>query len=257
MLDELAALLARVALRQVVNDFEGDELHPAELLDRFAKALAPEDVQLFYQTAIMGRRDLHLAPDPRVGFEMTLVRMLAFRPVADGQEVTRSGAPLRGTPTSVAGGAARGPEPASQSARASAPSPVAVSGPQGSGDWSSVLAALELQGSARQLANNCVLIGRKGSVVRLALDPRSQTLRTRAQEEKLAQALSRYYGETVRIEFEITASPGVETPAQADQRSSREEVDAARRALESDPGARALRERFGATLIPDTVRPLK
>jgi len=135
--------------------------------------------------------------------------------------------------------------------------PALVSAGQGSGDWPSILAALELQGPARQLANNCVLIGRKGAVVRLALDPRSQTLRTRAQEEKLTQALSRYFGETVRVEFELTATPGVETPAQADQRSSREEVDAARRSLETDPGARALRERFGATLIPDTVRPLK
>src|SRR6185503_6326562 len=97
LLDELAALLARVALRQVVSDFEGDELHPPELLDRFAKALAAEDVQLFYQTAIMGRRDLHLAPDPRVGFEMTLVRMLAFRPAAEGLEPARSAAVPRST----------------------------------------------------------------------------------------------------------------------------------------------------------------
>jgi DNA polymerase-3 subunit gamma/tau len=61
----------------------------------------------------------------------------------------------------------------------------------------------------------------------------------------------------VRLEFESVMAAGAETPAQADQRSSRAEVDAARRALEADPGARALRERFGATLIPDTVRPLK
>ena len=50
------------------------------MLERLARALAPEDVQLYYQTAIIGRRDLALAPDPRTGFEMTLLRMLAFRP---------------------------------------------------------------------------------------------------------------------------------------------------------------------------------
>src|SRR5690606_31520279 len=44
------------------------------------QSLPPEDVQLFYQTALLGRRDLPLAPDPRAGFEMVLLRMLAFKP---------------------------------------------------------------------------------------------------------------------------------------------------------------------------------
>src|SRR5581483_11134574 len=53
---------------------------------KLAKALSPEDVQLYYQTAIIGRRDLALVSEPRVGFEMTLLRMLAFRP-AEGTAV--------------------------------------------------------------------------------------------------------------------------------------------------------------------------
>src|ERR1700735_3392981 len=83
VLDELAGLLVRVAMKQAVSDFEGDDLYAPELLERLAKALAPEDIQLFYQTAITGRRDLGLAPDPRTGFEMTLLRMIAFRPAID------------------------------------------------------------------------------------------------------------------------------------------------------------------------------
>ena len=80
MLDELAALLVRVGFKQALADYEGDELYAPELLERLARALTSEDVQLYYQTAIIGRRDLPLAPDPRSGFEMTLLRMLAFRP---------------------------------------------------------------------------------------------------------------------------------------------------------------------------------
>ena len=83
VLDELAGLLVRVAMKQAISDFEGDDLYAPELLERLAKALAPEDIQLFYQTAIIGRRDLALAPDPRTGFEMTLLRMIAFRPAND------------------------------------------------------------------------------------------------------------------------------------------------------------------------------
>ena len=262
LLDELAALLVQVALRQVLSDFEGDELHQPELLERLAKSLAPEDVQLYYQTAILGRRDLHLAPDPRVGFEMTLVRMLAFRPGDAGDEPQR--APSIQRPASASASpqvqaqatTARAPNGGSPGAPASASSsPKASADPDAS--WSDIVAALDLQALARQLANHCVLLGRKGAVVRLALDPRNKMLRTKQAEEKLAQALSRYFDEPIRLEFEVAVAAGTETPAQAGQRSSLEELEAAKRALESDPGARALRERFGATLVPDTVRPVK
>jgi len=82
LLAQLASLLERVALKQIVADYEGDELHPPELLSELAAVISAEDVQLFYQTAILGRRDLALAPDARTGFRMTLLRMLAFRPAA-------------------------------------------------------------------------------------------------------------------------------------------------------------------------------
>src|SRR5260221_551417 len=51
-----------------------------EALTRLAGTLWPEDVQLYYQIALGGRRDLAMAPEPRIGFEMSLLRMLAFRP---------------------------------------------------------------------------------------------------------------------------------------------------------------------------------
>src|ERR1700722_13159023 len=79
LLDEFAALLVRVALVQAVPDYDGDELYEAALLRQLGQGIRSDDVQLYYQTAIIGRRDLHLAPDPRAGFEMTLLRMLGFR----------------------------------------------------------------------------------------------------------------------------------------------------------------------------------
>lgn len=84
-LSELLALLHRIAIAQALpealDNSYGDK---AQILD-YALKLAPEDVQLFYQTALVGRRDLNFASSARAGFEMTLLRMLAFRPqgVAD------------------------------------------------------------------------------------------------------------------------------------------------------------------------------
>src|SRR5271154_5592111 len=78
---ELAAFLQRVAIVQIVPEAAlQDEEFDADSLTRLAQAISPEDVQLYYQIALGGRRDLAMAPEPRAGFEMTLLRMLAFRP---------------------------------------------------------------------------------------------------------------------------------------------------------------------------------
>ena len=82
LLDDLLAILHRLAIAQVapkaVDNAQGDrEL----ILDR-AKQVPAEDVQLFYQIGLIGQRDLPLAPTPRTGFEMVLLRMMSFTPKA-------------------------------------------------------------------------------------------------------------------------------------------------------------------------------
>ena len=252
VLDELAGLLVRVALKQTVPAYEGDELYELELLERLARGLAPEDVQLYYQTAICGRRDLPLAPDPRSGFEMTLLRMIAFRPGGESARAAATDA-AAGKPRAAPPTPAPVSTPAVSAPAAAAPAP--VSG-EGGGEWAQIVSQLELSGAARQLASHCVFIGRQGALVRLGVDPRNQLVRTPAQEDKLVQALSRYFGEPVRLEFQ-SAVAGVETPAQAQRRASEAELAAARRSFETEPGVQGLRERFGATVLPDTVRPAK
>src|SRR5215831_16806765 len=94
VLAELAALLQRVALYQAVPDMQLDEADDVDTLQRLSKALTPEDVQLNYQIALIGRRDLELAPDARSGFEMVLLRMLAFQPAREGQAETLAPQPV-------------------------------------------------------------------------------------------------------------------------------------------------------------------
>ncbi|MCA0892955.1 DNA polymerase III subunit gamma/tau [Microbulbifer agarilyticus] len=79
-LAELASILHRIAIAQVLPESIDNALGDAELLQHHAAAMAGENVQLFYQMALLARRDLPMAPDPRGGFEMALLRMLAFKP---------------------------------------------------------------------------------------------------------------------------------------------------------------------------------
>ncbi len=119
VLAELAAVLQKVALLQAVPDLQLDEAEDIETYRRLATALTPEDTQLFYQIAIIGRRDLELAPDTRAGFEMVLLRMLAFgvaepgtaRAAAPTTTVGRVGAASKPA-TAAAVSASRRPQPA-------------------------------------------------------------------------------------------------------------------------------------------------
>jgi DNA polymerase-3 subunit gamma/tau len=252
LLDQLAALFERVALKQLVPDYEGDELHPVELLSDLAARISAEDLQLYYQTAIMGRRDLVLAPDTRTGFRMTMIRMLAFRPASAAAVARPSNSPT----------AAAAPAPVRAAEPRLAPptlaSPTAIRVPQSGGEqeWSAIVNALDLSGGPKQLASNCALLGREGAVVRLALDPRSTMMRTRAFEDRLAQALSRYFGSQVRLEFELReATP--ETPARAAERTEAQQRTEAQIAFDADPVVEGFKQRFGASVLPDSVRPVK
>ena len=79
-LEELLSLLHRVAMAQALPDAIDNSWGDSERVAALAAALTAEDAQLFYQVALNGKRDLPLAPDPRRGFEMIMLRMLAFRP---------------------------------------------------------------------------------------------------------------------------------------------------------------------------------
>ena len=244
VLDDLASLLTRVALRQLVPAYEGDEIFDPALLTELSGALSGEDVQLYYQTAILGRRDLPFAPDPRTGFEMTLVRMLAFRP-ASGAAASAGSA-----------GASRGQSAAAPGANLAPAAPAIVrpasAGPIDPVQWSRVIGDLDVAGAARQLATNCALIEHRGNTLRFGIDPKAA--RTSAQVEKLTQALAKYLGGHVKLEFVDGVLP-VETPSQHGERRSAEALDAARRSLEEDPTVREMKSRFGATLHPESVRP--
>ncbi|MBM4219468.1 MAG: DNA polymerase III subunit gamma/tau [Gammaproteobacteria bacterium] len=236
LLEEIAAVLQRVALRQAVPDLADDEIWPSESLAALAARLPAEDVQLAYQLAIVGRRDLELAPDPRTGFEMTLLRILAFRP-ADAAGGARQRAEERAATPATAPATRPDPPPADAGS-----------------DWSALLAKLELRGPARQLAGHCQLLAREGDKFRFLLDARAGSLHTRQLEERFLQALRNLVGDAATLEIEQGGAG--DTPARRDEMARDERLEAARASLERDPNVQALRDRFGAVLQPDSIKPV-
>ncbi|MCS5561277.1 MAG: DNA polymerase III subunit gamma/tau, partial [Marinobacter nauticus] len=106
ILSDMLSLFHRVTMEQVVPGSADNAMGDAAQVQELARRLSAEDAQLFYQTALIGRKDLSVTPDARMGFEMTLLRMLAFRPGADRREP-----PALASRNSNAGPAESEPEP--------------------------------------------------------------------------------------------------------------------------------------------------
>ena len=250
LLDDLARILQRMAVHQVVGAVDReDDLDEEEVAD-LAGRLSAEDVQLFYQIAITGRRDLHLAPDPRSGVEMTLLRMLAFQPGGS------AGKAASGNPKPVARKSAAPANVKKQVASAPVPNPVSAASQEWQEpDWASLVPQLDLSGLNKQLASNCAYLRREGTTVLFRLDGRSESYLTKARQDSLASALSEYFGETLKVEIAVGPA-AAETPVQVEKRKEAEQLDAARAGLEADPNVKALKDMFGAELVPESVEPI-
>jgi DNA polymerase-3 subunit gamma/tau len=286
---ELAAFLQRIAIVQIVPEAAlQDEEFDADSLTRLAQAISPEDVQLYYQIALGGRRDLGVAPEPRMGFEMTLLRMLAFRPdsaaaegngtgrtaaagMAAGSRLRAAAAPAPAAIASVATAraavpASGAPEVGAHAAAAPATGTSDVTAPvasnaHGAGltsidanNWPIVVEAANLSGMARQFALNCVPATFEHDLLVLQLDQATADRRTRPIEDKLLQGLSKYLGRGIRVTFE-TAQAALDTPARQRAVAEQERLVRAAAAFEADPAVRGLRERFGAEVDAASVKP--
>ncbi len=240
LLDDVATAFQRIAVMQLAGPGALDEGDDMPALKSMAESLDPETVQLYYQFAVTSRRDLPLAPDPRLGFEMAMLRMLAFRP--DGIVAKPGGA------RSASGGVAT----AGSGRRAAAPTPVVLGSAT---DWVAFVRALELDGAARQLAMHAAFISRTPFELRLSVDAADSHLVTEQLKARFTAVIQDRLGEKINIRFEIR-DRSRETPAARDEERRDAEQQRARRAIESDPNIRELTELLGAELVPDSIKPV-
>ncbi|MEI7036960.1 DNA polymerase III subunit gamma/tau [Fulvimonas yonginensis] len=265
VLDDLAATLHRVQLIQLVPGYRGEDDGDEEALAALAGRLQPEDVQLYYQIATSGRRDLALAPDARTGFEMALLRMLAFRPAdageAPAERVARPVAPPRAAPaavqqpsapTSPAPAAPSRPAPTTPPARASVPSDA-----RGLPHWESLIEQANLRGPLGQLAQNAALRERDGHTLVLALQPAHMHLAVEPMVSQMEERIGQALGERIKLRFVSDSQSAAQTPA-ARAASARESAQgAAEQAIEEDPLVQSLKREFGARVVPQSVKPIE
>ena len=269
VLDALASGLHRIQVKQLVPEatVEADGIDAGE----FASKLRPELVQLWYQMALDGRRELPLAPAPRAGFEMALLRMLAFRPDSNiAQTASTPAATASPTPRSAPAATPRAAAPAPvprpmPEPPVAAPAPSAPAAPKpavpapsiarlDADGWLELVARSGVRGPAAQLAAHSGFVSYADGVLRLTLAPADEHLKGPAMVRMLAAALEPQLGVEPQIKFEL-AEPSGETLHVRNERQRDARQAQAEETFMNDPDVRRMLEQ-GAKVVPDSIRPL-
>lgn len=367
-LADLLSVWHRVAIAQTVPDALDNRHGDYQLIQELSKALSKEDVQLFYQTVLLGRGDLPLAPDPKTGFEMVMLRMLAFQPARENRidppvpspeikaskdessipaeeegvfDPLKKPEPVMPKAAVVAGSDVQEKTATDDSTREGglAESTVEASGyelaeyeefaalsesridkpdisglestaaetgvqppvlesaidlrqsnepltdqdiqvlsqevhqhkvhhPQQEGisptcafsdikpeRWIEIYQELSVGGVLQNVAANLALVEVRGNVLRFDLDIANSSLYEEGHQQRLADALSEYFGQPVAVDIEVGAV-AMETPQANRLRKKEERQAAALDSLKYDPNVRRVMDVFGGVLLEKTAKPI-
>ena len=228
-LEDLLSLLHKIAIKQLIPD--APEQHPE--INSLANRFSAEDTQLYYQIALIGRRDLSLAPHPQHGFEMTLLRMLAFKP-----------APA----TITAPAPSHENKKESKQEIKSSTAPVVITN-----DWAEIIPKLGLSGMALALASNCTLTKMSADKIVLALGESHKPLFNQKSVERIEQALTHCLNKPTKLEINITTSE-LHTPAKLQQEMQDKRQIAATEAIQNDAHVQKIMTLFDATLDLGSIK---
>ncbi|KTC87312.1 MULTISPECIES: DNA polymerase III subunit gamma/tau [Legionella] len=272
VLDELLDYLHQITINQSLAS-DNPLISSRSEIKALAKQFSPEDVQLFYQIGIKGTEDLYSAPTLDIGFEMTLLRMLTFRPAPkveipplayetvekpaalpiQSQTLSTESKPLEQVPVSDFFETNEVQLEPIISAP-SAPPKQAIS--SDNPDWGTILTQLKLTGLAFTAVENAEFVSKSGREIKLRVAKGHQSLFTPSITSRIEQALGAYYGDTVKItlicEETIQSSPAQQKQIAQSQRQQDAEVN-----LQNDPFFQQLKQEFSAELVKNSIVPVK
>jgi DNA polymerase-3 subunit gamma/tau len=254
ILQQLLFLLHRIALVQVVPAANTDD--DADVILALAALFSAEEIQLYYQIGLLGQKDLELAPDPRGGFEMVMLRMLAFRP--SDQRLPERGSrdqlpkempkkvvhPVKNEVTVSSTPVVDMTDDASESA----------SQTEYSVDWTEMIKLMKLGGITRELANNCVLVSIDDKKCLLLLNPTHKQLLSPRTEARLLKALQSHRGKALKLSIDVATAEN-ETPAMQINKQREHRLKAAEQSIDMDENIQALKDHLDARVVPGSIEP--
>ncbi|MDG2154882.1 MAG: DNA polymerase III subunit gamma/tau [Gammaproteobacteria bacterium] len=262
VLSDLASALQQIAVIQLAGAAALDPDMDNDALEGIAGQLDAELVQLYYEIACAGRRDISLAPEPRLGFEMSLLRMLAF---SRGPGVLASDGGGGSTPAkapvskpAVTKQKPSTPSAAPTSTRSAAKAISAAPVLNSSEDWLQLVAGLGLSGMAGELAKHCALVSFNNGVIALSIDAANEALLTDNMKGRMQDALQACFSDPLKLLFEpcaAQASQSADTIAQRHEDAKQQQLDTARDAINGEAAVQDLIKRFDATVDASSIVP--
>lgn len=270
VLNELIAYLHQMAIRQL--SLSSPLLVTSKELDAIGQKLSPEDIQLFYQIAIKGVEEIHLAPTSAIGFDMTILRMYTFQPAGESavpkintkqpnapvistdilQEAPDISAslPIQDIPDQMVSS-----DSPSLLDELSADSHLNTDIPPSQPpiqEWHLMLPQLKLTGLALNAAENAEFSGKNGQQCVLKVAKAHRSIFTETILQRIQEALSNFYQESIKLSIleddSVSASPAQQKKIIKDQQQQ-----TAQMALERDAVFQQLKQDFSAELVKNSI----
>ncbi|CAM4419280.1 MAG: Holliday junction ATP-dependent DNA helicase RuvB [Legionellaceae bacterium] len=253
-LSDLLSCFHEIAIAQAIPS-QGKN----EFAMQYSTQLTGEELQLFYQIGLIGKRDLPLAPTPRIGFEMALLRMLSFYP--------NSVKPFQILPKDTVKEKEKEKEKENTLSFQTSPSTptfeeqprvadiaLEKKNPSEDIEWSDLLAKLNLSGLAYTLASHCFLKEISEGKIHLMLDTSCRAILTPKLQENLNQTFNHYFNKKIKLIIEINSDKTVATPAILNKQKLNEQQQVAITAIESDPVIHQLTQSFNASIDLNSIK---
>ena len=255
VLEDFLLLLHQIALLQAVPTLSEEQAPLRKEAQVLSTRLSPEDLQLYYQIALIGRRDLPLAPTPRSGFEMILLRMLAFHPEPStvNQSLTsqsHSTPPPKSTDNLKTHPTKPMPTTTTSSYRET---PMTAIDDE---NWTELLPKLDLRGVSLIVASHCTCVKKNEDEITLLLDTQHAAMLNKTVEQRIADAIKQYFQKTVDLTI-ITGQSTNETPMAATQRKAAQAQSKAIKDIHEDNYLNELIDTFDAQIISTSAKPKK
>ncbi len=251
-LQDLAALLHQIAIAQTMPSAIRDDLPERERILQLAQQISAEDAQIYFQITILGKRDLALAPDEFAGFNMTLLRMLAFTPAqaitpGNRSEAMQTAAPAKASQPLVM--------PAAQTSPQTAPAPSTPAPAVAfDGNWRGFTESLK-PGVAKSLAQNSALLSHNENGLVLQVPQNQRHLLEPNFQNPLKTALKDRFGPQFQLRIEIGETQDTPAAQISEEKASRQ--SSAEESLRADPFVQEVLKEFGATVIPSSIKPIQ
>jgi DNA polymerase-3 subunit gamma/tau len=255
VLDMLIAAFHQLAIAQTV---------PTALTDQTLSSLIndfnPEDIQLYYQIALLGKRDLNLTPTPRLGFEMTLLRMLAFKLPDTTESVStvsviaseaKQSSDVKSSQEEldclVAKNAPRNDERKAD-ATTQENTPRHCEQSEAIQEWREIFPKLELSGMTYALAANCSLENLTDNQITLALSTQHEPMLNDKLKERMTEALERHFKRRMQLIIHLTTAD-LSTPLKQQQSQEKHDLEKARQVVMQNPQVKKLIDMYDATIV--------